>query len=184
MKLYSWITNLQTYIKDIYLEHFLWNCPQVNSIIPHWQLVDIGSDNGLVPSGIKPLPELTKATRMPAFWGSPPPHPPPPPMITITHTIELYWIPSQNKTKSKLQIERIHQNFKHFNLETKITRDTPSAWQDVQIWNGSYEYCWRCRVDTILSTDRQKDRRTDRQTNGRTRWNQYTPLSTSLKQGV
>ena len=56
----------------------------MNSIIPHWQLVDIGSDNGLVPSGIKPLPELTKATRTPAFWGYPPPPPP--------HDYPYYWV--------------------------------------------------------------------------------------------
>ena len=50
-----------------------------------------------------------------------------------------------------------------------ITRDTPSevAWQDVQIWNGSDEYSWRYRADTILSTDGQTDRRTDGQTDGR-----------------
>ena len=41
----------------------------------------------------------------------PPTHPPTPThhhhhhhRLMITHTIELYWIPSQKKTKSKLQI--------------------------------------------------------------------------------
>ena len=50
--------------------------------------------------------------------------------LMITHTIESYWIPSQKKTKSKLQISRICQNFKFLNFETNITRDTPSevAW--------------------------------------------------------
>ena len=40
-----------------------------------------------------------------------------------------------------------------------ITRDTPSqvAWLYVQIWNGSDEYCWRYRADTILSTDGRTD---------------------------
>ena len=37
--------------------YFLWNCYQVNATIPHWSLVNIGSGNGLVPSGNKPLPE-------------------------------------------------------------------------------------------------------------------------------
>ena len=48
----------------------------------------------------------------------------------ITRTIESYWIPSQKMMKSKLQIERICQNFKFQNFETNITRDTPSevAW--------------------------------------------------------
>ena len=48
------------------------------------------------------LQNTTRTTRMPVFWG----HPSTPtahcPMIT--HTIHSYWIPSQNKTKSKLQI--------------------------------------------------------------------------------
>ena len=48
----------------------------------------------------------------------------------ITHTIESYWIPSQKKTKSKLQIKKIRQNFKFSNFEKGIIRDTPSevAW--------------------------------------------------------
>ena len=40
-----------------YLGNFLWNCPHLNDIIPHWK-VNIGSGNGLVQSGNKPLPEL------------------------------------------------------------------------------------------------------------------------------
>ena len=44
----------------------------------------------------------------------------------ITHAIDSYWIPSQKKTKSKLQIEKIRQNFKFLNFETNIKRDTPS----------------------------------------------------------
>ena len=48
----------------------------------------------------------------------------------ITHTIESYWIPSQKKTKSKLQIYRIRLNSKFLNFETNITQDTPPeiAW--------------------------------------------------------
>ena len=50
--------------------------------------------------------------------------------LMSTHTIESYWIPSQMKTKSKLQILRIRQNFNFFEFVTNITRDTPSevAW--------------------------------------------------------
>ena len=47
----------QTHINDKYLKYFLWNCYQVNATTPHWSLVNIGSGNGLVPSGNKPLPE-------------------------------------------------------------------------------------------------------------------------------
>ena len=36
----------------------------------------------------------------------------------------------------------------------------------MQIWNGSDEYCWRYRADTILTTDEQTDGRTDGQTDG------------------
>ena len=82
-------------------------------------------------------------------------------MITITHTIESYWIPSQKKTKSKIQIQRICQNF------------------------------WRCLIICanmkwirqvflkIQSGHNSVHRRTD----GWTRWNQYNPLSTELKEG-
>ena len=31
----------------------MWNCYQVNASAPHWSLVNIGSGNGLVPSGNK-----------------------------------------------------------------------------------------------------------------------------------
>ena len=52
----EWVI-FKLYIKNRYLEHFLWNCPQVNATRPHWWLVNIGSVNGLVPNGTKPLPE-------------------------------------------------------------------------------------------------------------------------------
>ena len=52
-----WLNYFQTHIKDRYLELFLWNCPQTNDTTPHLWLVNIGSGNGLVPSGNKPLPE-------------------------------------------------------------------------------------------------------------------------------
>ena len=85
---------------------------------------------------------VTRTTRTPAFWGYPPPpndypyhwvileNEDTPRRLMITHTIESYWIPSQKKTKSKLQILKISQNFKFQNFETGITRDTPSevAW--------------------------------------------------------
>ena len=34
--------------------------------------------------------------------------------LMMTHSIESYWIPSQKKIKSKLQIKRIRQNFNFF----------------------------------------------------------------------
>ena len=45
----------------------------------------------------------TRTTKAPAFWGYPR-------RLMISLTIELYWIPSQKKTKPKLQIQSIFQN--------------------------------------------------------------------------
>ena len=55
----SKISNIQTRIKDMHFQYFLWNSPQVNAINTHWFEVNIGSGNGLVPSDNKPLPEPT-----------------------------------------------------------------------------------------------------------------------------
>ena len=53
-----------------------------------------------LPRGTQ-LTIIARTTRMPTFWSYPPI---PPNRLMITHTIESYWIPSQKKTKSKLQI--------------------------------------------------------------------------------
>ena len=55
--LQSQITKFQTHFNDEYLKYFLWNCYQVNATTPHRSLINIGSSNGLVPSGNKPLLE-------------------------------------------------------------------------------------------------------------------------------
>ena len=124
----------------------------------------------------------TRTTRTSAFWGYPR-------RLMITHTIESYWIPSQKKTKSKLQILKNRQNFKIF-----------------EFWNGHFtrHTFWSCLIrcanmkwirwvllkiqsghDSVhRRTDGQTDGRTDGQTDRRTRWYQYTSLSTSLKRGV
>ena len=47
-----------THYTEQYLEHSLWNCSQVNATEPYWWEAYIGSDNGLVSSDNKPLPEL------------------------------------------------------------------------------------------------------------------------------
>ena len=51
------ILKFQTCIKDRYIEHSPCNCPEVNTTIPHWWLVNIVLGDGLVQSGSKPLPE-------------------------------------------------------------------------------------------------------------------------------
>ena len=52
---------------DIF-EHFLWNCPEVYTTRSHWWLVNIGSDNGLVSSSNKPLPEPIFAKFYRTIW--------------------------------------------------------------------------------------------------------------------
>ena len=48
----------------------------------------------------------------------------------ITHASDSHQIPSQKKTKSKLQSLKICQKFKCLNFASNFTRDTPSevAW--------------------------------------------------------
>ena len=38
-------------LRDRYLEQLIWDCPRVNAKRPHWWFANIGSGNGLVPSG-------------------------------------------------------------------------------------------------------------------------------------
>ena len=49
--------NIQTDFSVWWLQDFLWNCPNMIVTGLHWWSVNIGSGNGLVPSGNKPLPE-------------------------------------------------------------------------------------------------------------------------------
>ena len=50
------------------LRHLLWNCPHKNVIGLHWWLVNIGSGNGLVPSGNKSLTEPMLTQISVAIW--------------------------------------------------------------------------------------------------------------------
>ena len=78
----------------------------------------------------------------------------------ITHTIESYWIPSQNKTGSKLQIlkQTLHATnlLKLLNKMCKYELDLTSIVEDT-------ERTWFCP-----QTDRRKDGQTDRQTDRQT----------------
>ena len=61
--------NLKSIIfKLIWRIDILWNCPQVNATRLHWWLVSIGSCNGLVLSGNKPLPEPVLTQIYVAIW--------------------------------------------------------------------------------------------------------------------
>ena len=59
------LCNFQTHFSDRWLRHLLSNCPNMNVAGVYWWSVNIGSGNGLVPSGNKPLPEpmLTQICR-------------------------------------------------------------------------------------------------------------------------
>ena len=61
-------SNFQSHIKDRYLEHFLWNYHPVDAIKPHWLLVNIASDDSLVLSGNKPLPEPMLTQTCVTLW--------------------------------------------------------------------------------------------------------------------
>ena len=56
LRLQYQISYFQIHTKDRYLQHFTWNCPQVNDTSPRWWLVKTAADICLVPPGIKSLP--------------------------------------------------------------------------------------------------------------------------------
>ena len=105
--------------------------------------------------------------------------------LMITHIIESYWIPSQKKTKSKLQIKRIAK-ISYF----LIVKQTLHLTHLLKLLNTmcKYEMDPTSIVEDTEGTRfcPQTDRGTDGQTNRRTRWNQNTfnrIFSTSLKRG-
>ena len=55
---------------DGYIEHFLWNYAQVNATVGlrNWWYVNIGSGDGLVPTGNEPLPESMLTQIIVATW--------------------------------------------------------------------------------------------------------------------
>ena len=50
------------------LRYLLWNCPQMTVTALHWWSLNIGSGNGLVPSGNKPLSEPMLTQISAAIW--------------------------------------------------------------------------------------------------------------------
>ena len=53
----------------------------------------------------------------------------------IIHTIDSYWIPSHNKTKSKLQIQRISHKFKFLNVIKTLL-----ATHFLKVLDNTYKY--------------------------------------------
>ena len=92
-------------------------------------------------------------TRTPAFWGYPLP----------PHDYPYYWVildPKSKEDKVKgINLKNLSK-FQIFEFWNKLyTRHT--FWSCLirrAIWNGSDEYFWRYRADTILSTDGQTDK--------------------------
>ena len=107
----------------------------------------------------------TRTIRTPAFWGYPR-------RLMITHTIESYWIPSQKKTKSKLQILKIRQNF-------WILKRALHGTHLLKLLDKMCKY----EMDPMSIVEDTERTLFCPQTDRRTRWYQYTPLSTSLKRG-
>ena len=62
------LCNFQTDFSDWRLRHLLRNCPDMKVTGLHWWSVNIGSGNGLVPSGTKPLPEPVLTQISIAIW--------------------------------------------------------------------------------------------------------------------
>ena len=60
--------NFQMDFSGWWLRHLLWNCPNINVTGLHGWSVSIGSGNGLVPSGNKPLPEPMLTQIAVAIW--------------------------------------------------------------------------------------------------------------------
>ena len=62
------LDKFQTDFSNWWLRHLLWNCPNMNVTGLHWWSVNIVSDNGLVPSGNKPLSEPRLTQISVAIW--------------------------------------------------------------------------------------------------------------------
>ena len=93
----------------------------------------------------------TSITGTPMFWGHPAA-----PLLPIL----LICVRSLVKTRQS-QSYKFKELAKSSNFSVLHTPEI--VWQDVWIWNGSGEHCWRYRADTILSTDGLTNNWTDGQ---------------------
>ena len=62
------LNNFHANFSDQWLRYLMWNCPLMNFTGLHWWSVNIGSGNGLVPSGNKPLPGPMLTQISVAIW--------------------------------------------------------------------------------------------------------------------
>ena len=109
------------------------------------------------------ITETTRTTWTPAFWDTPR-------RPMIIHTSGSHQIPCHKKTKSKLQIPKICQNF---NFTLHVTHL-------LMLLDKMCKY----EIDLTSIVEDTERTRFCPPTDRRTRWHQYTPLSTSLKRGV
>ena len=123
---------------------------------------------------------ISTRTRTPAFWGYPLP----------PHDYPYHWVILDPKSKEdKVKVTNV-KNSPKFQILKQTLHTTHLLKlldvQDVMCKMCKYEMDPMSIVEDIERTwfCPQTERRTDGQTDGRTRWNQYTPLSTSLKRGV
>ena len=120
---------LQDDLSDWWLRYRLWNCAQINITGPHWWKVNIGSGDGLVPSGIKPLLELMLTQINVAVWRH---------LVTIpvSDRDAQHRPSSRNATRVKKRgVETIH--FAQF------------LWKiGVEIWHFPH-FCLNIRVESI-----------------------------------
>ena len=68
VQFYFYIGTFSASFSEWWLRYLLWNRPQMNSTRPYWWLVNIGSGNGVVPSGTKPLPEKNLTEISVGIW--------------------------------------------------------------------------------------------------------------------
>ena len=97
------------------------------------------------------IAEQTRTTRTPAFWGYPR-------QLMIIHTIGSYRIPSQKKTKSKLQIKDFAKIANLWILELYTWHAIWSCLIRCANMKWIWQVLWRYRADTILSTEGQMDK--------------------------
>ena len=93
----------------------------------------------------------------------------------ITHIIESYWIQSQKKTSQSYK-------FKEFAKISNflVLKQTLHATHLLKLLDKMFKY----EMDPTSIVEDTERKRFCPQTDRRTKWNQYTPLSTLLKLGV
>ena len=147
-----------------------WNGSSLVRIMATWIKVDLQRMKNIVCK----LPSIswrsqtasTRTTRTPAFWGYPP----------LPHDYPYHWVILDPKSKED---------------KVKVTnlKNSPKL-QIFEFWNGHYmrHTFWSCLIRcanmkwirwVLLKIQSGHD-----SVHRRTRWYQYTPLSTSLKRGV